>query len=191
MYTHMTTNTWCCMTCLMTCSTTAARDSTIEQQQETWLGEMWNTACGISTHTASVTAVDGTVLTRKNRSTRRKSRPSVTSSTTNLTCTDLGSKPRLCCGGPVTDRLSQSTAEILTEKCNQNYGFIEYKEHAVMVTKCVIQDCFGDRVSVRARYLLCWNCRTGTFCNWWQLFFCPLEVLISTFIGVWQWTYGQ
>ena len=91
------------------------------------------------------------LLTRENRNTRIKSPPSVTSSTTNLTCTDLGSNPRLCCGRPVIDHLYQSTAEILTEKCNQNYWFIEYKEHDVMVTKCVIQDCFGGRVSVRAR----------------------------------------
>ena len=113
------------------------------------------TPSAASRHTASVTVVDGTVLTGEKRSTKRKSRPSVTSSTTKLTCTNLGSNPRLYCERPMNDRLSQSTAEILTEMCNQNYWFIEYKEHDVMTTKCVIQDCFGGRVSVRARYLLC------------------------------------
>jgi len=139
----------------MTRSTRAARDSAIQQQQETWLGESWNTVCGITTHTASLTAVDGTVLTWENRSTRRISRPSVTSSITNLTCTDLGSNPRLCCGRPVTNRLSQSTADILTEKCNQNYWLIEYKAHDVMVTKCVIQDFLGQNASkIKVRNVL-------------------------------------
>jgi hypothetical protein len=52
----------------------------------------------------------GMKLTGENRSTRRKSCPSITLSTTNLTWNDLGSSPGLRGERPATNRLSHSTA---------------------------------------------------------------------------------
>jgi hypothetical protein len=49
-------------------------------------------------------------LTGENRSTRRKTCPSATLSTTNPTWTDRGSNPGLRCGRPATNRLSNGTA---------------------------------------------------------------------------------
>jgi hypothetical protein len=50
-------------------------------------------------------------LTRENRSTRRKTCPSATLSTTNPTLTDPGSNPGLRGERPATNRLSHGTAE--------------------------------------------------------------------------------
>jgi hypothetical protein len=49
-------------------------------------------------------------LTGENRSTRGKTCPSATLSTTNPTWTDPGSKPDLRGGRPATNRLSHGTA---------------------------------------------------------------------------------
>jgi hypothetical protein len=51
-------------------------------------------------------------LTEENRSTRGKTFPSATLSTTNPTWTDPGSNPGLHGGMPATDRLSHGTAQI-------------------------------------------------------------------------------
>ena len=51
-------------------------------------------------------------LTGGNRSTRRKTCPSATLSTTNPTWTDPGSKPGLRIEKPATNRLSHSTANV-------------------------------------------------------------------------------
>jgi hypothetical protein len=52
-------------------------------------------------------------LTGENRSTRRKTCPSATLSTTNPTWTDPGSNPGLSGERPVTNRLSHGTADYL------------------------------------------------------------------------------
>jgi hypothetical protein len=49
-------------------------------------------------------------LTGENRSSRRKTCPSATSSTTNPICTEPGSNPGLCGGRPAANRLSHGTA---------------------------------------------------------------------------------
>jgi hypothetical protein len=49
-------------------------------------------------------------LTGENRSTRGKTCPSATLSTTNPTWIDLGSNPGLRCERPTTNRLSRGTA---------------------------------------------------------------------------------
>jgi hypothetical protein len=51
-------------------------------------------------------------LTGDNRSTRGKTCPSATLSTTNTTWTDLGSNPGLRGGRPATNRLSHGTAPV-------------------------------------------------------------------------------
>jgi hypothetical protein len=51
------------------------------------------------------------ILTRENRSTRGKTGPAATLSTTNLTWTDLGSNPGLDGERPTTNRLSHGTAK--------------------------------------------------------------------------------
>jgi hypothetical protein len=56
-------------------------------------------------------------LTGENRSTRRKTCPSATLSTTNLTWTDPGSNPGLRGERPATNRLSHGTAQIRTLLC--------------------------------------------------------------------------
>ena len=50
---------------------------------------------------------------------RRKTCPSVTLSTTNLTWSDTGSKPGLRGDGPATNRLSRGTEKM---KINLNFG---------------------------------------------------------------------
>jgi hypothetical protein len=69
---------------------------------------------------------DGMVLTGETRSTRRKTCPSVTLPTTNLTRTDLGSNPGLHDECPAPNRISHCTA--LKTKVNLNYiGFSPYR----------------------------------------------------------------
>jgi hypothetical protein len=53
-------------------------------------------------------------LTGEIRSTRGKTCPSDTLSTTNPTWTDPGSNPRLCGERPVTNRLSYGTATVFS-----------------------------------------------------------------------------
>jgi hypothetical protein len=60
----------------------------------------------------SVESYGGMILTGKNRSTRRKSAPVPTLSTTDPTWTDPSANPVLCRDRPVTNRLSYGTAEI-------------------------------------------------------------------------------
>ena len=58
--------------------------------------------------------VCGMLLTWGNQSTGRRTCPSVTLSTTNLTPTDRGSNPGLRGGSPATNRLSHVTARLVT-----------------------------------------------------------------------------
>jgi hypothetical protein len=57
-------------------------------------------------------------LTGENRSTRGKTYPSATLSTTNPTWTDPGSNPGLCGERPATNRLSHDTAHLLNLGCH-------------------------------------------------------------------------
>jgi hypothetical protein len=56
-------------------------------------------------------------LTGQDRNTRGRTSPSATLSTTNPTCTDLGSKPDLHAGRPAANRRSHDTA--LNHKLHQ------------------------------------------------------------------------
>jgi hypothetical protein len=56
-------------------------------------------------------STDGMKLRGENRSTRRKTCPSATLSTTNATWTDPGSNQGLCVGRPAINRLGHSTAQ--------------------------------------------------------------------------------
>jgi hypothetical protein len=53
-------------------------------------------------------------LTGEDRSARRKTCPSATLPTTNLTCADPGLNPGLRGGRPATNRLSHGTAQVTT-----------------------------------------------------------------------------
>jgi hypothetical protein len=72
-------------------------------------------------------------LTGENRSTRGKSYPSATLSTTNPTWTDPGSNPGLRGGRPQTNHLSHGTALLLSYSClEQSAGRYE-----VLRLRCV------------------------------------------------------
>ena len=168
----------------MTCSTTAARDSTIEQQQETWLGELWNTVCGISTHT-SVTAIDGTTDKRK---------PEYSDKIPSQ-CHFVHHKSHMHWPGIEPPPLLWEASDWPpVPKHGRNFNWKVQPKllvYRIQGTRrngdemCYTGLFWGQSVG---KSKVCWNCGTGTFCNWWQLFFCPSEVSISTFIGVWHWT---
>jgi hypothetical protein len=74
-------------------------------------------------------------LTGENRNTRRKSCPSATFSTTNLTWTDTGSNPGLCGEGPATNRLSHGTALTGRRLCEyyRNNGCMSHGKHVTSI----------------------------------------------------------
>jgi len=62
------------------------------------------------------------ILTGENRSTRKMTCLRATLSTTNLTWTDLESKPGLRSGGPATNRLNHDRAVRMEINLNYIYG---------------------------------------------------------------------
>ena len=66
------------------------------------------------------------ILTGENRSTGRKTCPSATLSTTNLTSTELGLNPGLSDYRPATNRLSHDTALKQEFHLNNIYKFSSY-----------------------------------------------------------------
>jgi hypothetical protein len=75
-------------------------------------------------------------LTWENRSTRGKTCPSATLSTTNTTCNDPGSNPSLRGGRPAANRLSHGTALCVTLQKREALRQIFYSEQVNVFIIC-------------------------------------------------------